>query len=189
VLLSPEKFNRYAKPSESSELSEYMAANRVGPQVSHWKGKKLISWIGYFTDWDNSAIWELKELGSKWGLCSNKWQERDQLVIYRGKIYSPHDGQLRLNIVMNPTITTQLLATPAGGRQWNLSLAISGGQGWATMWWTTWRVVTYATAQRPTWHPHLENSFPTKSLTVNGKLFWLTWLWSYSIAEAMMPSW
>jgi len=38
------------------------------------------------TDWDDWFIWALKELGTKWGLCSDKWQEKDGLVLYRGKI-------------------------------------------------------------------------------------------------------
>jgi len=47
-------------------------------------------------------------------------REGDGLVLYRGKIYVPHDSQLRLNIVKDHH-NYPLLATPAGGKQQSLS--------------------------------------------------------------------
>jgi len=50
-------------------------------------------------DLDDSVIQALKELSIEQGLHSKEWQEKDSLVLYRGTIYVPHDGQLRLDIV------------------------------------------------------------------------------------------
>ena len=50
-------------------------------------------------DRDDSVVQALKELGTERGLRSNEWQEKDGLVLYRGKIYVPRDSQLQLNIV------------------------------------------------------------------------------------------
>ena len=41
----------------------------------------------------------LKELGSGVDLLGNKWEEWDDLVLFRGKVYVPLDAQLRHNIV------------------------------------------------------------------------------------------
>src|SRR5882672_3043372 len=41
----------------------------------------------------------MKELSTKHGQHSNEWQEKNSLVLYRGKIYFPHDSQLRLSIM------------------------------------------------------------------------------------------
>ena len=39
------------------------------------------------------------ELGSKAALHGEEWEERDGLVLFRGKVYIPLDGQLRHDIV------------------------------------------------------------------------------------------
>jgi len=41
----------------------------------------------------------MQELGTEKRLCSDKLQESDGLVLYRGIIYIPCDSQLRLNIM------------------------------------------------------------------------------------------
>jgi len=41
----------------------------------------------------------LKELNTGKGLHHEEWRERDGLVLYRGRVYVPLDGQLRHNIV------------------------------------------------------------------------------------------
>jgi len=43
---------------------------------------------------DDSVVQALKELSTEWGLRSNEWQEKDSLVLYRGKIYVPCHSQL-----------------------------------------------------------------------------------------------
>jgi len=97
----PEKFHGSAKPNESSELSKSLAANRVSPSSITMEGKEtaFLYWVCNCTDQYDLVIQVLKELGIEKGLCSNEWQERDRLVLHRGKSYVPHNGQLRLNIV------------------------------------------------------------------------------------------
>ena len=41
----------------------------------------------------------MKELNTGKGLCCEEWQERDGVVLYRGRVYIPPDGQLRHNIM------------------------------------------------------------------------------------------
>ena len=41
----------------------------------------------------------LKELGSGTDLQGNEWEERDGLVLFRGRVYIPLDTQLRHDIV------------------------------------------------------------------------------------------
>jgi len=41
----------------------------------------------------------LKELGSEANLQGNEWEECDGLVLFRGKVYDPLDGQLQYDII------------------------------------------------------------------------------------------
>src|SRR5882724_7899278 len=41
----------------------------------------------------------LKELHGGKGLCREEWQEKDGLVLYRGRVYVPPDSQLRHDLV------------------------------------------------------------------------------------------
>ena len=46
------------------------------------------------TDRDKSVVRALKELGSGTDLRGNEWEERDGLVLFRGRVYVPLDTQL-----------------------------------------------------------------------------------------------
>ena len=46
------------------------------------------------TDRDESVVCALKELGSGTDLRGNEWEERDGLVLFRGRVYVPLDTQL-----------------------------------------------------------------------------------------------
>src|SRR5882724_3259841 len=85
VMLLPERFH------ESSELREYLAANRVCPSSITLEGKEtdFMNWVHNCTNWDDLIVQVLKELGTEQGLHSNEWQEKDGLVLHRGMIKSP----------------------------------------------------------------------------------------------------
>jgi len=51
------------------------------------------------TDREDVVVRALKEMITGRGLCCEEWQEKDSLVLYRGRVYVPLDGQLRHNIV------------------------------------------------------------------------------------------
>jgi len=48
---------------------------------------------------EDSVVRALKELNIGKGLCHEEWREMDSLILYRGRVYVPPDGQLRHNIV------------------------------------------------------------------------------------------
>src|SRR5882724_3046456 len=102
-MLPAEKFDESSKLNKviSAELSKSLAATGDDPSHVMLKGKEtnFLKWVCDCADRDDSVVRALKELGTERGLRSNEWQEKDGLVLYRGKIYVPHDSQLRLNIV------------------------------------------------------------------------------------------
>ena len=51
------------------------------------------------TDRDESVVHALKELSLGVNLWGDKWEERDGLVLFRGKVYIPLDAQLQHDIV------------------------------------------------------------------------------------------
>ena len=51
------------------------------------------------TDQDESVVHALKELSSGVNLQGDEWEERDGLVLFRGKVYVPLDAQLRHDII------------------------------------------------------------------------------------------
>jgi len=51
------------------------------------------------TDWEDSVIQALKELHRGKGLHCEEWREKDSLVLYRGRVYVPPDGQLRHDLI------------------------------------------------------------------------------------------
>ena len=86
---------------ESSEPTESLAAIGDDPSCIVLEGKEacFLEHICQCANRDDSVVRALKELSTERGLHSNEWQEKDGLVLYRGKIYVPRDSQLRLNIV------------------------------------------------------------------------------------------
>jgi len=102
-MLPAKRFDKLSEPNKviSAEPSESLAATGDDPSHVTLKGKRQISLnvsATVLTEMTQlSEPW--KELGTEQGLRSNEWQEKDSLVLYRGKIYVPHDSQLRLDIV------------------------------------------------------------------------------------------
>jgi len=98
VMLPAERFDKSFEPNKVilAEPSESLAATRDAPSHVTLKGKEanFLEHIHNCADHDNSVVRALKKLGTEWGLHSNEWQEKDSLVLYRGKIYVPHDSQL-----------------------------------------------------------------------------------------------
>src|SRR5882672_8426695 len=95
VMLPAERFDKSSEPNESVAMT--------GDDPTHvtLEGEEggFLEHVRDCADRDDSVVRALKELGTKRGLWSNEWQERDGLVLYRGKIYVPRDSQLRLDIV------------------------------------------------------------------------------------------
>src|SRR5882724_9480787 len=102
-MLPAERFDELSELNKVvlAELSESLAA--TGDDPSHVTLKceetNFLECICNCANQDNSVVRALKELGTERGLCSNEWQEKNSLVLYRGKIYVPHDSQLQLEIV------------------------------------------------------------------------------------------
>src|SRR5882672_11094527 len=86
---------------KSSEPNESVAMTGDDPTHVTLEGKeaRFLECVRNCADRDDSVVRALKELGTERGLWSNEWQEKDGLVLYRGKIYVPCDSQLRLDIV------------------------------------------------------------------------------------------
>src|SRR5882724_6999512 len=103
VMLPAERFDESFEPNKviSAEPSKSLAATRDDPSCVMLKGEEanFLKHIHDCADRDDSVVQALKELGTKQGLHSNEWQEKDSLVLHRGKIYVPRNSQLRLDIV------------------------------------------------------------------------------------------
>src|SRR5882672_3266902 len=95
VMLPAKRFDKSSEPNES------IAVTGDDPTRVTLEGEEggFLERVCNCTDRDDSVVRALKELGTERGLRSNEWQERDGLVLYRGKIYIPRDSQLRLDIV------------------------------------------------------------------------------------------
>ena len=63
------------------------------------EGSDIMDRVRGCTDRDESVVRALKELGSGANLRGDEWEERDSLVLFRGKVYVPLDAQLRHDIV------------------------------------------------------------------------------------------
>jgi len=94
-MLSPDKF------SKSSKLRESLVVNGDDPSHVTVEGgeENILECVCNCMNQDDLVIQALKELSTKGGLCSDEWQEKDGLVLYRGKIYIPWDNKLRFNII------------------------------------------------------------------------------------------
>src|SRR5467141_4042313 len=90
VMLPAERFDKSSEPNES------IAMTGDDPTRVTLEGEEgeFLECVHDCADRDDLVVRALKELGTKRGLWSNEWQEKDGLVLYRGKIYVPRDSQL-----------------------------------------------------------------------------------------------
>ena len=88
-------------PCQTSQPSESIAANGDGPsQVTiEGEGATFLQRVRDCADWEDSVIRALKELHRGKGLHHEEWREKDGLVLYRGRVYVPPNGQLRHDLV------------------------------------------------------------------------------------------
>src|SRR5882724_5054937 len=97
-MLPAKRFDELSEPNKviSAEPSQLLAATRDDPSRITLKGKEanFLECIHDCANRDDSVVRALKELGTERGLHGNEWQEKDGLVLYRGKIYVPCDSQL-----------------------------------------------------------------------------------------------
>src|SRR5882724_7282622 len=88
-------------PQQTPQPNESIAANGDNPsQVTiEGEGATFLQWIRDCADQEDSVVQALKELHRGKGLHRNEWREKDGLVLYRGRVYVPPNGQLRHNLV------------------------------------------------------------------------------------------
>src|SRR5882724_11650107 len=88
-------------PCQMSQPSESIAVNGDGPSQVTIKGEgaTFLQQVRDCTDWEDSVIRALKELHGGKGLHRKEWREKDDLVLYRGRVYVPPNGQLRHDLV------------------------------------------------------------------------------------------
>jgi len=100
-MLLAKMFHRSSKLSESAKLSKSLAENGDGPQESCWRVKKQISWTRFtIAPTEMTQLFGYRRnLIPNGGYAATNGKKKDGLVLHMGKIYVPHDGQLRLNIV------------------------------------------------------------------------------------------
>jgi len=170
------------------ELSKYMAANRDGPLGITLEGKEtdFLDWVHNCTNWYDWVIQALKELVSNEGCTAMIGKERTGWYSIGERSTSP----TMVNWVLtwwkpwlpdywqpwlgedNRTCHSQILVHKDGPLHCGL-------HEWL---WPINHTKTYLASLSG-------NSCPTESLTVAGKLSQSTWLWSYSWANATIPSW
>src|SRR5882724_5850231 len=88
-------------PCQMSQPSESITVNGDGPsQVTiEGEGATFLQWIRDCADQEDSVVQALKELHGGKGLHHEEWREKDGLVLYRGRVYVPPDGQLRHDLI------------------------------------------------------------------------------------------
>src|SRR5882724_3230617 len=98
VMLSAKRFK--AEPNQT-EPSHSIVADGDGPsQVTlEGEGTKFLERVHNCADREDAVVRALKELNMGKGLCCEEWRDKDGLVLYRGRVYVPQDGQLRHDIV------------------------------------------------------------------------------------------
>ena len=87
--------------AQCSDRSDGLFDQRIGETVtdpSHVhidsEGSHFLDCVHGCANWDESVVHALKELGSGGNLWGDKWEECDGVVLFRGKVYIPLDGQL-----------------------------------------------------------------------------------------------
>src|SRR5882724_13330554 len=88
-------------PCQTSQPSESIAANGDGPSrvTIEGEGATFLQQVRDCADREDSVVQALRELHGGKGLCCKEWLEKDGLVLYRGRVYVPPNGQLRHNLV------------------------------------------------------------------------------------------
>jgi len=78
--------------------NEHLATEETDTEPSRvhieTEGSDIMDWVRGCTDRDESVVCALKELGSGANLWGDEWEERDGLVLFRGKVYIPLNAQL-----------------------------------------------------------------------------------------------
>src|SRR5882724_8435940 len=77
--------------------SESITVTGDGPSRVTIKGEGItfLQWVRDCADWEDSVVQALKELHGGKGLHHEEWREKDGLVLYRGRVYVPPNGQPR----------------------------------------------------------------------------------------------
>ena len=90
------------------------------------KSSEIVDWVHSCTNWDESVICTLKELGSGANLQGDEWEECDGLILFRGKVYVPLDAQLQHDIVgaHHNTLVT------GHARQWKTTKLVECNYWW-----------------------------------------------------------
>ena len=85
-------------PEPLSMPNEHLAAEEIYTESSRvhieTEGSDIMDHVCSCSDRDESIVCALKELGSGVNLQGDEWEERDGLVLFRGKVYVPLDAQL-----------------------------------------------------------------------------------------------
>ena len=119
------------KPPDTS--SKHLATEETDTEPSHvhieTEGSDIMTRVHSCTDRDESVVHALKELGSGANLRGDKWEERDGLVLFRGKVYVPLDAQLWHDIIEAHHDT---LVTGHLGR-WKMTKLVARNYWWAGM--------------------------------------------------------
>ena len=83
--------------------SEHLATEEMDTEPSHvhieTEGSDIMNRVHSCTYRDESVVRALKELSSGVNLQGDEWEEREGLVLFRGKVYVPLDPQLWHDIV------------------------------------------------------------------------------------------
>ena len=79
------------------------------------EGTEFLERVHNCADREDAVVRALKELNTGKGSCCEEWREKDGLVLYRGRVYVPLDGQLRHDIVAT-LHDSPITVTPADGR-------------------------------------------------------------------------
>ena len=85
-------------PEPLGTPNEHLAAKETDTEPSHvhieTEGSDIMDRVRSCSDRDESVVCALKELSSGVNLWGDEWEERDRLVLFRGKVYVPLDAQL-----------------------------------------------------------------------------------------------
>ena len=63
------------------------------------EGSDIMDWVCGCTNQYKLVVCTLKELSSGVNLLGDKWEEHDDLVLFRGKVYVPLNAQLWHDLV------------------------------------------------------------------------------------------